>query len=137
MKDRRKTGVILIGLIAVICLTALVAWPSSDLGVGKDDMASSYMIPVYPGSSLLSRLPERGEANYLSFGSYSEPEEIRRYFTSNTNLKGWKFTGETAGNAGVVLNDENGRRVVIDVKVDSTCLLFCPHLINYWLATTK
>ena len=126
---------VLIGLIAVVCLAALAGRQGSHVDAGTNDTGYALMIPVFPDSTLLSKLPERGEARYLSFGSHSEPEVIRRYFTTNTNLDGWRFTGETAGSAGVVLKDGSGRRLIIDVKVDATCLLFCQHLISYWLAT--
>lgn len=126
---------VLIGLVAVVCFAALAGRHGSHSDLSRNGIGPALTIPIFPGSSLLSKLPEQGEAHYLSFGSHSEPEEIRRYFTTSTNLDGWKFTGETVGNAGVVLKDDNGRRLIIDVKVDPSCLLFCQHLINYWLAT--
>ncbi|MBK9130596.1 MAG: hypothetical protein IPM20_02985 [Gammaproteobacteria bacterium] len=126
---------VLIGLVAMACLAALASRHGPHIDASSRGIAPALTIPVFPDSSLLSKLPEQGEARYLSFGSHSEPEEIRRYFTTSTNLDGWKFTGETAGSAGVVLKDDNGRRLIIDVKVDPSCLLFCQHLINYWLAT--
>lgn len=126
---------VLIGLVTLVCLAALAGRHGSQFGAGVNDVGPAPAIPVFPDSTLLSRLPEQGEAQYLSFGSYSDPEEIRRYFTTSTHLDGWEFTGETAGSAGVVLKDDDGRRLIIDVKVDPSCLLFCRHLINYWLAT--
>lgn len=135
MINRRKAGVVLIGLVAVVSLAALAGRHGPHVNASRNDPGPDIRIPVFPDSSLLLKLPEQGEAHYLSFGSHSRPEEIRRYFTTSTNLDGWKFTGETAGSAGVVLRDDNGRRLIIDVKVDPSCLLFCQHLINYWLAT--
>ncbi|MCC6302004.1 MAG: hypothetical protein IT489_04290 [Gammaproteobacteria bacterium] len=119
----------------IVCLTVLAGRRVSHVAAVENDGAATLVIPVFPGASLLSKLPEQGEASFLSFGSYSEPEEIRRYFTMNEDLGDWRFTGETAGSAGVVLKDGHGRRLIVDVRVNSSCLLFCQHLINYWLTT--
>lgn len=124
---------VLIMLIMIVCLAALAGRRATRVAAVEHGGAAMLMIPVFPGSTLLSRLPELGEARYLSFGSYSEPEEIRRYFTANEGLGDWRFTGETAGSAGVVLKDGHGQRLIIDVRANSSCLLFCQHLINYWL----
>jgi hypothetical protein len=130
----RKTGIALIGLIGAGCLAVLAGQQVLHPSMMDGQMEAGHAIPVFPGSSLVSKLPAQGEARYLSFGSYSEPEEIRRFFTEDQNLGDWKYTGQTAGSSGVVLRDGDGRRLIIDVRMATSCLLICQHQIHYWLA---
>lgn len=122
------------GLAVMVCLTLLIApqlFRSPDMG---DAASPGLDLPVFPGASLVARLPAQGEPHYLSFRSNADSEQIRRYFTDSANLDGWTFTGQGAGNAGVVLQDRDGRRLIIDVRAMSSCLLSCRQQIHYWLS---
>jgi hypothetical protein len=95
---------------------------------------SGLQVPVFPDSVPERRQPAEGEARYLSFRSQADPEQIRRYFTEDGNLAGWRFTGRLAGSAGMILQDNKGRRLIIDIKSMSCCLLMCQQHIHNWQA---
>lgn len=133
MSVGRKTRVALVGLIGAGCLAVFAGQQIFHTTATDRRAETDLAIPVFPDSSLVSKLPAQGEARYLSFGSYSKPDEIRRFFTEDQNLGDWRYTGQTAGSGGVVLRDGDGRRLIIDVRMTS-CLLICQHQIHYWLA---
>jgi hypothetical protein len=133
MEIKWKIAALVAGLAGTVCLTVLLA-PQLSLSAGMEDAAGSHLhLPVFPGASLETKLPAQGEARYLTFRSYADPEQIHRYFTDSANLDGWEFTGQIAGSSGVVLQDRNGRRLIIDVRAMSSCLLQCRQQIYYWL----
>lgn len=116
----------------VACLTAWIGLSRDDAGDSRHPGAA-WEIPVFPGAALETRLPAQGEARYFSFRSHADPAQIRRFFIAGGDLDGWRFTGLVAGSAGVILQDMNGRRLIIDVKETAFCLLRCSQQIDYWM----
>ena len=134
MEVRHKVVLLTTGLVAAAALVVIIArqlLPGPQVFEAEN---SGFPIPVFPGSALEARVPAQGEVRYLSFRSPADPEEIRRYFSDDANLSGWSFTGRIAGNTGMILQDGTGRRMIIDIKAMSSCLLSCQQYIHYWLA---
>lgn len=117
------------------CLSTLVGQQISRIANASDHGNSDLPVPIFPGSVLKSRLPPQGEASYLAFGTYADPEKIRQYFTDEKNLVGWRYVGDISGNDGLILQDAEGRRLIVDVRTMSSCLLLCQHQITYWLTS--
>lgn len=134
MDVKRSIATLVAGMLVAACLMVFLAPPYIGLAGRATPGTSDLQLPVFPGASLDTRLPADGEPRYLSFRTPAAPEEIRRYFAEGGHQNGWVFTGQVAGTAGVVLQDRNGRRLIIDVRAMSSCLLRCQQQIHYWLA---